>query len=289
MKPKVVADYACEIGENPLWHPLEKAVYWCDVARGRIFRYVPSTGKHEPVYQGEVVGGFTIQTDGSLLLFMAKGAVKLWRAGRLVSVIDGIEDERHSRFNDVIADPEGRVFCGTMPTDSRPGRLYRLDPPAKLTVLREGIGCSNGLGFTPDLRGLYHTDTTARTIYLFDYDRKHGEISNRRVFVQVPDEEGLPDGLTVDSQGYVWSAQWDGSAIVRYTPKGKVDRRIAIPAKKVSSLAFGGEDYLEMYITSAGGQNRGREGATDGALFSLRQDIMGVPDFLSKITPCAGW
>jgi D-xylono/L-arabinono-1,4-lactonase len=287
MNPKVVADCACGIGENPLWHPKEKAVYWCDVPAGRIFRYIPRTGKYEPVYEGEIVGGFTIQTDGSLLLFMAKGAIKIWRAGKLVSVLDGIDDERNSRFNDVIADPEGRVFCGTMATDSRPGRLYRLDPPAKLTLLREDIGCSNGLGFTPDLQGLYHTDTTARTIYLFDYDRKRGEICNRRIFVQVPDEEGLPDGLTVDSQGYVWSAQWDGSAIVRYTSGGKVDRRIAIPAKKVSSLTFGGEDLSEIYITSARGEQRGRERITDGALFSLHQEIVGVSEFLSNIEPCA--
>ena len=137
------------------------------------------------------MGGFTIQTDGSLLLFMARGSVKLLRGGKLITVINEIEDERGTRFNDVIADPEGRVFCGTMSTAQRPGRLYRLDPPSKLTLLLEGIGCSNGLGFTPDLKHLYYTDSFARTIYIFDYDQKSGELFNRHVFVQVPEEEGL--------------------------------------------------------------------------------------------------
>lgn len=283
MQPEVIVDYACELGENPLWHPMEKAVYWCDVAAGRIFRYVPSTRKHEQVYQGEVVGGFTIQADGGLLLLMARGSVKVLRGGNLVTVIDEIEDERDGRFNDVIADPEGRVFCGTMSTDKRPGRLYRLDSPPKLTVLLEGVGCSNGLGFTPDLKHLYHTDSIARSIYSYDYDRNHGEISNRRVFAQVPEEEGLPDGLTVDSMGYVWSAQWDGGSIVRYTPEGKVDRRIAFPARKVTSLVFGDEDLAGIYITSAGGRNRGVEGTAAGALFKLSSDVRGTPEFFSRI------
>jgi D-xylonolactonase len=283
MQPEVIADYACECGENPLWHAVEKAVYWCDIPAGRIFRFLPKTGNHEQIYHGEVVGGFTIQTDGSLLLFMARGSVKLLRGGKLVTVIDEIESERETRFNDVIADPEGRVFCGTMSTAQRPGRLYRLDPPSKLTLLLEGIGCSNGLGFTPDLKHLYYTDSLARTIYIFDYDQKSGEISNRRVFVQVPEEDGLPDGLTVDSMGYIWSARWDGSSIVRYTPEGKLDRRIVLPAKKVTSLVFGGEDLREIYITSGGGENKLAEGTGAGALFRLRQEISGTPDFCSRI------
>ena len=94
MQPEVIADYACECGENPLWHAVEKAVYWCDIPAGRIFRFLPKTGKHEQIYHGELVGGFTIQTDGSLLLFMARGSVKLLRGGKLVTVIDEIESER---------------------------------------------------------------------------------------------------------------------------------------------------------------------------------------------------
>src|SRR5512142_2409950 len=121
MQPELICDYACEIGENPLWHPLEKRLYWCDIGTGRMFRYEPASGKPAQFYQGETVGGFTIQADGSLLLFMAKGAVKVWRESGLTTVIDEIPDERTTRFNDVIADPAGRVFCGTMPTEDRLG------------------------------------------------------------------------------------------------------------------------------------------------------------------------
>ncbi len=123
------ADYACHTGENPLWHPDEGCVYWVDIPAGKLFRYYPDSGRHEMCWQGDAaVGGFTIQADGALLLFMARGAVKVWRDGRIVdTVIAEIPDERETRFNDVIADPAGRVICGTMPTTSRPARLYRLD------------------------------------------------------------------------------------------------------------------------------------------------------------------
>ncbi len=283
MEVEVIADYGCEVGENPLWHPIEKRLYWCDITTGRIFRYDPSTRQHQLFYQGDVVGGFTIQADGALLLFMARGAVKLWHNNRLTTVIDEIPDERDSRFNDVIADRQGRVFCGTMAAGPRPGRLYRLDPSSQLTLLLEGIGCPNGLGFTPDRKGIYFTDSFAHTIYLFDYDEHHGALSNQRVFARVPPEEGLPDGMTVDSQGHIWSARWDGSAIVRHTPQGKEDLRVPIPAKKASSVIFGGEDYTDLYVTSAGGENKAVEGAAAGALFRLRPGVSGVPEFFSRI------
>ena len=110
MEPRAVADYECVTGENPLWHPDEKRVYWTDIPAGRLFRYDPATGDHEQCYEGEPVGGFTLQPDGALLLFMARGAGKLWRDGELTTVIEDIPAERESRFNDVIADPTGRVF-----------------------------------------------------------------------------------------------------------------------------------------------------------------------------------
>src|SRR5690606_9618789 len=146
-------------------------LYWTDIPTGRLFRYDPATGQYEQVYQGEQIGAFTIQDDGSLLLFMDRCAVRIWREGRdLETVIDEIPEERDTRFNDVIADPEGRVFCGTLSVKApdgqviRPARLYRLDRDGQLTVLLEGVGTSNGLGFTPDLRQIYYADTPKREI-----------------------------------------------------------------------------------------------------------------------------
>jgi D-xylonolactonase len=229
------------------------------------------------------VGGFTIQADGKLLLFMERGAIRTWKNGFQETIVPEIPEERNSRFNDVIADPEGRVFCGTMPTRERLGRLYRLDPDGSLRIVVEGVGISNGMGFTPDLKHMYYTDSRARTIYLYDYDRASGEISNPRVFVTVPEGEGVPDGMTVDAEGYVWSARWDGGCVVRYAPDGTEVMRIPFPAKKVSCPTFGGEDYRDLYVTTAGGQNKAEEGEGAGALFCVKVGVQGVPEFRSRI------
>lgn len=307
MALELIADYRCHTGENPAWHPDEKRVYWLDVHSGRMFRYDPATGKHEQFYQGEVVGGFTIQSDGALLLFMARGAIKIWRDGNLTTVLDEIPDERETRFNDVIADPVGRVFCGTMPTPDRPGRLYRLDPDGTLTRLLDEIAEPNGMGFARpavepeprtlvprqtrvpgrggdrDLRQMYYTDTLKREIYLSDYDQSSGALSNQRVFIRTPEDGSWPDGLTVDAEGYIWSARWDGSCLVRYKPDGTEERRIEFPVKKVSSLTFGGPDYTDIYVTTAGGNIKAEDGEAAGALFRLRLGIKGVPEFRSRI------
>lgn len=283
MEPEIVADYSCIIGENPLWHPTERRLYWTDITGGKLFWYEPATGEHKVIYEGEPVGGFTIQADGALLLFMTRGAVKIWRQGKLVTVIDEIPEERESRFNDVIADPEGRVFCGTMPTPERLGRLYRLDADASLSVVVEDVGTSNGLGFTPDGKGLYYTDSPERVIYLFDYDRATGAIGNRRVFSTAAEDDGLPDGMTVDSEGYVWSARWGGSSLVRLDPRGNEVQRIHFPAKKVSSVIFGGDDYGDIYVTTANQDGKEVEGPGAGALFRLRTGVRGVPEFYSRV------
>ncbi len=286
MEPELIADYACVTGEGPLWHPLERKLYWCDIPKGRLFRYDPATGAHEMCFEyPEAIGGFTVQADGTLLLFMARGAVKIWREGKLETVIAEIPEERDNRFNDVIADPQGRVFCGTMSTRERLGRLYRLDTDGSLRVVIEGVGTSNGMGFTPDRKGMYYTDTRAHEIYLFDYDQASGEISNRRVFVHVPEDEGEghPDGMTVDAAGNVWSARWDGGCLVQYDPHGVELQRFAFPAKKVSSVTFGGPDYTEIYVTTAFGHRKETDGPGAGALFRLNLGIQGVPEFFSRV------
>jgi D-xylonolactonase len=283
MKPEIVADTKLATGEGPLWHPMEEKLYWLDIPNGMILRYDPKTGSHEQVYQGEVIGGFTIQEDGALLLFMEKGAVKIWRNGELTTVIDEIPDERKTRFNDVIAGPEGRVFCGTMPAKDHLGRLYRLDTDGSLTKILDGIGISNGMGFTPDRKQMYYTDSAKGEIYLFDYNRRTGEILNQRVFLKISESGVEPDGLTVDAEGYIWSARWNGSCVVRVAPDGIEEIRITFPAKKVSSITFGGNEYKDIYVTTAGGDNRKEEGSGAGALFHLNLDIQGVPEFFSRI------
>lgn len=120
-------------------------------------------------------------------------------------------------------------------------------------------------------------------VYRFDYDEPSGEIGNRQVFATFTEKDGFPDGMTIDSEGYIWSALWDGYAIVRLAPGGREERRIAIPAHKSSSLAFGGEDLSDIYVTSAGGNDKANEGAAAGSLFRLNVGVRGVPEFFSRI------
>lgn len=284
MEPTLIADYQCLTGEGPMWHEQEQRLYWTDIPTGRMFRYDPATGEHEQFYDGDVVGGYTIQEDGALLLFMERGTIKLWRDGVLTTVLEELPDEAESRFNDVIADPVGRVYCGTMSTPTRKGRLYRLDVDGTITQIVDGIGTSNGMGFTLDRQQMYHTDTRGPAIYLYDYAQETGEISNQRTFVQVAGGEvGRPDGMTVDAEGYVWSARWDGGRLVRHKPSGAEDMTIFFPAKKVSSVTFGGPDYTDMYITTAGGDKKAEDGEGAGALFHLNLGIRGLPEFCSRI------
>ena len=284
--PEMIADCGCATGEGPLWHPMESRVYWADIPRGRLFRFDPYSRRHEMICEGRAIGGFTIQADGSLLLFMDDCAVAVWRDGAPDFVVDEIPDERGNRFNDVIADPAGRVFCGTMPhPDGRPAKLYRMDADGSLTVVLDDVGLSNGMGFTTDQTAMYHTDSLARTVHKYDYDAETGELSNRRVFVQPPEDAAgsIPDGMTVDAADCVWSARWDGSALYRYAPNGAEIARANFPARKVSSAIFGGRDLTDIYVTTAGGGDKPNEGIGAGALFRLNAGARGKPEFLSRI------
>jgi len=283
MRPELIADYYCRTGENPLWHPHEKRLYWTDIPSGLMFRYDPRSGEHEQFFDGAVVGGFTIQEDGALMLFMAGGAVKRWQDGVISTIIGGIGGEGHSRFNDVIADPRGRVFAGTMPTPERLGRLYRIDPDGSHHVMAEDVGCANGMGFNIDRTQMFFTDSALRKIYIFDYDEATGNLSNRRHFLETPEGEGVPDGMTVDNEGDVWSARWDGGCLVHYGMDGQEKRRVAFPARKVSSVTFGGDDLLDMYVTTAGGDDKQTNGEGAGALFRLRAEVKGEPEYFSRI------
>lgn len=280
---EVIADYACETGENPLWHDQQQRLYWTDIPTGRLFRYDESSGQHEQCYEGRPVGGFTIQRDGSLLLFMDRGTVARWSEGALTEVISELAAERDSRFNDVIADPRGRVFCGTMSTPDNKGSLYRLDVDGTCASVLQDVGCSNGMAFSLDGKTFYHTDSFAYEIYAFDYDIETGSIQNRRVFARFTESDGMPDGLTIDADGGLWVAFWGGSGVVRLRPNGEVDRRIGLPVPKTSSLTFGGRSYQDLYVTTAGGNAKAEDGEWAGALIRIRNQGRGVPEFCSNI------
>jgi len=290
MRLQRVADTRDHTGEGPLWHPDEAALYWVDIPDGELYRYDPAAGEHELVHETSVIGGYTIQDDGSVLLFEDGGRVELLDDGEVTTVVDGLPGEADSRFNDVIADPEGRVLCGTMPTADRPGRLYRLETDGTIEVLRDDVALPNGLGFSPDLETLYFAESEARTVHRYDYDRASGEIEAREPLLDVDGPE-IPDGLTVDADGDVWIAFWDGGRIGRYAPDGTEVERVEFPARKVSSVTFGGPDYDVAYATTALGPGEGPagtrvdEGDGAGALFRFRPEASGRPEFRSRIRP----
>ncbi len=280
---EMIADYACKCGENPLWHPEQRCLYWVDIPTGRLFRYMPESDKHEMVFEDGVIGGFTIQTNGELLLFMERGMVMTWTQGLTHPLLEENPAMANGRFNDVIADPEGRVYCGFLTKDSSAGALYRLDPDRRLVKLFDGVGCANGMGFTPDRRQIYFTDSALREIVRFGYNRATGDLTDRALFVTTEAGQGLPDGLTVDAEGYVWSARWNGACVVRHAPDGTIERRIELPTTKVSSVTFGGKDYSDLYITTAGGEDEPNLGKGAGALFRVRTGISGVAEYRSAI------
>lgn len=280
---KIIANYRCIIGEGPIWHASKQRLYWVDISKGYLFAYDPKAGIHEKVFEGPQIGGITVQRNGSLLLFMEKGAVSSWDGNRMATVVEGIEGEEDSRFNDVIAAPDGSVFCGTMPTSSHNGTLYRLTTDGSINPAVKGVGISNGLGFNSNLTYMYHTDSTARTIYRYRFNSKTSELSCRKKFITTPNDGSIPDGMTVDSQDHLWSARWDGSAIYRYSQKGKQITKIDFNTKKVSCPAFGGINYSDLYVTTAGGNDPESNGKGAGALFKLDVGVTGKPEFLSSI------
>jgi D-xylonolactonase len=214
---------------------------------------------------------------------MDRGTIAQLKDGDFTVIVENVPGELDSRFNDVIADPLGRVYCGTMSTEERKGRLYRLDLDGSLHLLLEDIGCSNGMAFPADRKSFYHTDSFSRQISLYDYAEETGALSNRRVFAQLSESDGMPDGATLDSEGRVWSALWGGGAVVRLDNEGNIDRRVSIPVPKASSVAFGGANYDQMYITTAGGTIRETDGPLAGALLRTMHAAIGVPEFCSRI------
>jgi D-xylono/L-arabinono-1,4-lactonase len=277
-----VANYHCITGENPLWRAAEGRIYWEDIETGRLFRARHATSEHECFYRGDRLGGFTFQADGSLLLFETDRIVRLGADGERRVLATGFDPEME-RFNDVIADPEGRVFAGTIGTTSENGALFCIERDGSARLLWRGTGCANGMAFTPDGQGFYWTCSTTRRIFLADYDRATGAVTNRRLFYAAADGEGIPDGMTVDMNGDVWTTRWDGHAVYRLSPRAEVLARIELPVAKVSSIAFGGPALDVAYVTTAGGTG-GAEGGAEGTLYCL-EGLMtrGQPEHLSRV------
>lgn len=285
-KPEMLVDLPCDTGEGPLWDDRTQTLTWNDIPAGALYRYNPATMSNTLIYQHTgAIGGHVLQEDGSLVLFCADGEILVLRDEVAETIVPTIPEVVGSRFNDVIADPTGSVYCGTMPLEGGPARLYRLHPDTSLELIWDDLGLGNGMGFSPDLATFYHSDSDRRTVFRADYDQETGAVSNRSVLFELESDIAVPDGMTVDANGDIWLAVWNGACLLHYTADGEPLARIPFPVRKVSSINFGGPDFGIAYVTTAGGLNRdGEDGPLAGSLFSVQiPGVHGKSDFRSHI------
>jgi sugar lactone lactonase YvrE len=292
----VLADYGDLCGEGPVWDPDSQCLYWTDIDGRKFYRYDSANDRHEVVKDGLEIAGYSLNQPGGFAIANSSG-IWLWDgADDLQLVVSQVEGAK-CQMNDATADPEGRFFAGSNYYDPdhkyESGKLIRVNQDGTAHVVDEGFQLPNGLAFSPDERTMYFTDSAARRIYAYDYDKRSGDLHNRRVLVQGVDEDGLPDGLCVDAEGFLWSAQWYGGCVIRYDPDGKEERRIAIPAKQVSSIAFGGTDLTDIFITSAGKSWPSplmpksydpSIGNIGGQLFRTNLGLRGKPDYKANLS-----
>jgi len=278
--PELLVNTHDGCGENPIYDEKRNLFYWCDIPDAEIYEWNPQTKTHRLIYKGkEECGAFTLQEDGKLLMLLTGNAGILDPETGKLTLFRAKINSKTGRFNDCIAKPDGTLFSGTVDWKHQiHGALFDIDAHLKSIKICDGTACSNGMAYTPDMKGLYWTDSTSKIVFLFDFDEKTG-LSNRREWLRTPDV--TPDGLTIDLDGNLWIAFYDGGFIRHYSSKGELIQQVDIPSKNVTSCIFGGENYDELYITTAGGKV-GDE-STTGGLFRLKCEVGGKPEFRTTI------
>jgi sugar lactone lactonase YvrE len=283
---ELVLDARADLGEGPRWDSVRQRLLWVDIMRGRVHAFTPSNGACRNVAVGQPVGALACASDGSLVLAVAGGFARLDLDSERFEMRAAVEADRpQNRMNDGACDSGGRFWAGTMALDERPGAgaLYRLDPDLTVHTMLTGVTISNGLDWSLDGGRMYYVDSPTRRIDTFDFDAGTGSIANRRTFVEVPADAGVPDGLTVDAAGFVWLALWGGAALRRYAPDGTLERVVPLPVTHPTSCAFGGAALDELYVTSARrplDAEEKRHQPQAGGVFRLRPGVSGRPAHL---------
>ncbi|XP_063968494.1 regucalcin-like [Lytechinus pictus] len=246
--------------EGPHWDDVNNKLYYVDIFGNAIHRYDVASQKDEKVDIGESVGA-SVPTRSGKTLVAAKHKMGYcdWRTGNFETVAMVDEDQPTTRFNDGKCDPAGRLWAGTMGAEEvlagvekGKGSLFCLHSNMKVTKHVDNIDISNGMAWTADRKTLYYIDTLRHGVDAFDYNNETAEIGNRRQVVKVPDEEGLPDGMCIDSEDMLWVALFNGDVINRYNPKtGEKLQTIRFPTTNITSCCWGGRNLDELYVTSA--------------------------------------
>ncbi|WP_369270834.1 SMP-30/gluconolactonase/LRE family protein [Streptomyces sp. R11] len=238
-----------QLGEGPTWDPASGRLVWIDILGARIHTYDPVSGRRTVRTTHQHIGAVKPRVGGGLVLNLRDG----------VAVLDPDHSFRwlhHEpvpgrRANDAAVAPDGSLWAGTMRYDEAPGggTLSRITGEALVEVVLDDVAVSNGTGWSPDGQLMYYIDSPTRRVDVFDF--ADGRPLNRRPLVEIEDGAGFPDGLTVDAEGCVWVALWEGSAVRRYTPAGELDRVIPLPVPRVTACTFAGPDLTDLYITTA--------------------------------------
>lgn len=280
------------VGECPIWRAQENALYWVDIPAQTIVRYAVDTARRTEWALPERIGCFAFARDGGVLAALETGlfAVTLHepaadaRTGE--ASVKPLASVAHAaarmRFNDGRCDRQGRFWSGTMVQDAAEpnpaGKLYRYTVEGGLSApVIEGLCTQNGLAWSPDGRTMYLSDSypTSRVIWAFDYDIDDGVPSNRRVFADLHDYTGRPDGAAVDADGYYWICANDAGQLLRFTPEGKLERSVAVPVAKPSMCAFGGANFDTLFVTTI---IPAQAGELDGLVFAVDAGVRGLPE-----------
>ncbi|RAV21626.1 SMP-30/gluconolactonase/LRE family protein [Paenibacillus contaminans] len=283
---ELVINARAELGEGPSWDSTLQRLYWVDLSKGRLHVFDPAAGTDREIAFDQAAGAVVPRRSGGVALALEHG---FYTMDEKLEVLTQLADpESHlpgNRFNDGKCDAAGRFWAGTMSANGvrHAGTLYRLDPDGNVAPVISGVSISNGIGWSPDNGRMYYIDSAAREVMSYDYCLDTGELSGGRVCVSFPEAEGLPDGMAVDAEGMIWIAQWDGCKVSRLNPDtGKLLDVIPVPARFVTSCAFGGASLDELYITTARGGLSDEELAEyphAGGVFRLKTNVRGLPTF----------
>ncbi len=270
------------MGEGALWCASEQRLWWIDISQPSLWSWQSRGGRVEHWPLPKPPGSFALRKGGGFLFAFRNGLATLDQPGGELRWLPTLElgDER---FNDGKVDRAGRFWAGTLDRRlaSPIGRLYRVSPGFEVKAMDRGFTISNGIGWSPDERTMYFTDTPAGCIYCYDFDAADGAVSNRRVFVQAAPGHGGPDGMTVDAEGFVWSAQFDRWCVNRYAPDGTLEGSLRLPVQRPTTCMFGGPALATLYVTSARMDLSDEALATQphaGGVFAIDVGVRGLPE-----------
>ncbi|BBJ27402.1 SMP-30/gluconolactonase/LRE family protein [Athalassotoga saccharophila] len=266
--------------EGPSWDEDKEVLYWVDIEGKKVHIFNPQKKVDKEIAVDQYVGAAVPTKSGELLLAMKNGFYFLnLENGHLTFISNPEQNKPFNRFNDGKCDCAGRFFAGTMSLNETDptGALYCLETDRKIRKVLENVTISNGITWSPDNRTMYYIDSPNKCVDAFDYDPEDGTISNRRTIIVV--EDGVPDGMTSDSEGMLWIAHWGGWQVSRWDPyKRKQIGSVKLPVEKVSSCVFGGAALDELYITTARkGNVKGQPDA--GGIFIVNPNVKGIPTY----------